>query len=191
MIHLILAAAIAAQATVSTEMLGIDAPDEFQVANHQRSDKAEIIELVEPPETVDDWSSLITSLMIFGGAEGGMDGYYSRWLGDMRNACPKLTDDFVHGAVDGHPAIRGTLSCPRNPQTGKPENLGVVLVQGDANLMMAQVAFRRAITPADRALIEHVAGSLKVCDQRTLETCSARKATGFQAQSGGAGTPAG
>ena len=47
--------------------------------------------------------------------------------------------------------------------------------------MMAQVAFRHAISKPDTALIDRVAGSLKVCDQRTLDSCSARKATGFVA----------
>jgi hypothetical protein len=77
------------------------------------------------------------------------------------------------------PALRATLSCPKNPQTGKAENLEAFLVQGQANMMMVQVAFRRSITPADDALVKRVAGSLKVCDQRTLSSCSARKATGF------------
>jgi hypothetical protein len=92
-----------------------------------------------------------------------------------------MKDSLIRGSVDGHPAIRGTLSCPRNPQTGKAENLTAFLVQGDANLMMAQVAFRHAVTPPDTALIERIEESLKVCDQRTLDSCSARKAAGFQA----------
>ena len=92
-----------------------------------------------------------------------------------------MKDQAVRGSVDGRPAIRAALSCPKNPQTGKPENLSAFLVQGDANLMMAQVAFRHAMNPPDTALAERVQGSLKVCDQRTLETCSVRKATGFVA----------
>ena len=177
----LLAAAMAAQSTPtsSTEMLGIDVPDEFQVGNHQRDDKNEIMELVEPPETVDNWSKLITSLMFFDRAKAGLDTFYARWRDSLRSACPGLMDKSVRGNVDGHPAIHGTLSCPKNPQTGKPENLSAFLVQGDANMMMAQVAFRHAVSKPDTALIERIGGSLKICDQRTLESCSARKATGF------------
>jgi hypothetical protein len=177
-------AAMAAQplSTAATEMLGIDAPDEFRIGNQQRNEKAEVIELVVPPETVDSWSSkLITSLIFFGAAPTGLDQFYGRWRDTMRNACPGITDAPIRGTVDGHSAIRSTLSCPKNPQTGKSEYLGAVLVQGDANMMMAQVAFRHAPAPEDRALIEHVAGSLKVCDERTIASCSARKATGFLA----------
>ena len=173
----LMAAALAAQSapTASTEMLGIDAPDEFQVGHHQRNDKAEIVELVEPPETVDNWSKLITSLMFFDAAPTGLDAFYTQWLNGLRNACPGIKDKTVRGSVDGHAAISGSLSCPKNPQTGKPENLSAFLVQGNANLMMAQVAFRHAMTSPDAALIKRIEGSLKVCDQRTLDACSARK----------------
>jgi hypothetical protein len=182
-LSVLLAAAISAQSapTASTEMLGIDVPDEFQIGHHQRNDKVEIIELVEPPETVHNWSKLITSLMFFDAAETGLDAFYIRWRDGLRDGCPGMKDQTVRGSVDGHPAIRATLSCPKNPQTGKPENLSAFLVQGDANLMMAQVAFRHTVAQPDTALTERVKGSLKVCDQRTLETCSSRKATGFLA----------
>ena len=176
-----LAAAIAAQTapTASTEMLGIDVPDEFQVANHQRNEKVEIIELVVQPETVDSWSMLITSLLVFNGAQTGLEAFYSQWRDGMHKSCPGMNDVIVRGSVDGHMTIRSKLSCPKNPETGKPENLTAFLVQGDANLMMAQVAFRRATSRSDTSLIEHVAKSLKVCVQKSLGACSARPAIGF------------
>ena len=183
LLSILLVAALAAQSpsNASTEMLGIDVPDEFQVGHHQRNEKTEIIELVTPPETVDNWSRLITSLMLFDAAPYGLNAFYASWQDNMRDACPGMKDKMTRGSVDGHPAIGGSFSCPKNRQTGMPENLSVFLVQGDANLMMAQVAFRHAVTAPDAALIKRIAGSLKVCDQRTLETCSARKATGFLA----------
>jgi hypothetical protein len=109
------------------------------------------------------------------------DAFYSRWQQDMRQACAGLKDMRRIGAVDGKRAIWGSLSCPRNPQTGKPENLVAVLVQGEVNLMMVQVAFRHPIRAQDSALISRIVGSLKVCDARALATCSTRKATGFAA----------
>ncbi|MBA2466381.1 MAG: hypothetical protein H0V46_02095 [Sphingomonas sp.] len=160
-------------------MLGIDVPDEFEVGHQARNDALHLMELVDPPETVDTWSKLITSMLMFNAAERGVESFYAQWRDRLRSACTGMTETSVKGLVDGLPALRGTLSCPRNPQTGKPENLEAVVVQGVVNLMMVQVAFRRSMTPADKALIERVAGSVKVCDQRTLVACSARKATGF------------
>jgi hypothetical protein len=166
-------------AATTSEILAVDLPDEFQVGHHQRNEKAEIIELMVPPETVENWSTLVTSLMFFGAAKTGLDAFYVGWRNGLRDKCPGLTDETVRGNVDGHTALRATLSCPNNPQTGKPENLTAFLVQGEANLMLAQVAFRHTPSETDVALIGHVAGSLKVCDQATLALCSARKATGF------------
>ena len=177
----LIAATIAAQPTAATEMLGINVPDAFQIGHHQRNDNVEIIELVEPPETVENWSKLITSLMFFDGAKNGLDASYERWRDGLRQTCPSIRETSVRGTVDGHPAIRATLSCEQNPQTGMPEYLTAFVVQGDANLMMAQVAFRRSTTPQDTSLIERIADSLKVCDQTTLDVCSERKPTGFQA----------
>jgi hypothetical protein len=176
---MLLALAAPSAPTASTEMLGIDVPDEFQTGSHQRNENGEIMELVVPPETVDNWSRLITSIMVFDGAKIGLDAFHAQWRDRMRSACPAMKDAVIRGTVDGHAAIRDTLSCPRNPQTGKPENLSAFFVEGDANLMSAQVAFRHAVLPPDSALIERIAGSLKVCDQRTLDSCSARKASGF------------
>jgi hypothetical protein len=167
--------------TARTEMLGSNVPDEFQTGYHARNDTQEMTELVVPPETVETWSKLITLQMFFGAAQRiNAEGFYGRWRDSMRAGCAGLTDTMVRGVVDGKPAIRGTLFCPNNPQTGKPENLEAVLVQGDVNLMMVQIAFRHSITATDTALIRRVTGSLKVCDQRALASCSARKGTGFQ-----------
>lgn len=165
--------------TAQTEMLGIDVPDEFEVGHKARNDTIQIMELVEPPETVENWSKLVTSLMFFNAAPRGAESFYKQWRDDMARSCSGMADNAQKGSVDGMPALRASLSCPKNPQTGKPENLEAILVQGEANVMMVQVAFRRAMTPADKALTERIAGSMKVCDQRTLSTCSARKATGF------------
>ena len=176
------AAAVAAQSPpiTSTQILGVDVPDDFQIGNHQRNDRTEIIEIVEPPETVENWSKLVTELAFFRTAQIGSEVFYEHWLNAMRRACPNMKDSLIRGSVDGHPAIRGNLSCPNNPQTGRSENLNAFLVQGDTDLMMAQVAFRHSITLADTVLINRIARSLKVCDQKRMDACSKRKATGFR-----------
>ena len=176
----LLAMALApAPGAVQTEMLGTDVPDSFIAGNHVRNALGEIIELVQPPETVNDWSKLITLQTFFGKAQIGLDTYYGRWRDGMRRACPGLTDAPMRGSVDAHPAIRSRVSCPLNPQTGRPEMLDAIIVQGEANLMLAQVAFRHAIAPADQSLITRIVSNLKVCDQRA-PACVARKPTGFQ-----------
>ena len=169
-------------ATARTEMLGIDAPDSFTVGDRARADGVEIIELVEAPETVQNWTRLVTLLLFRGAAERtDLDAFWARWRQSLAANCRGMRDSFVRGTVDGRLALRATLSCPQHPVTGKPENLEAIVVEGEANLMMVQVAFRHPLRPEDRALIEHVAASLKICDERSFDACSARDATGFQA----------
>ena len=174
------AAALQSVRALPAEILGVDVPHGFRIGNHQRNEKAEIVELVAPPETVDDWSRLITELSFFRGARVGPESFYARWVNAMRNACPELEEKSLHGTIDGHNAIRGDLSCPFNQQTRKPENPTVFLVQGDVDLLMAQVAFRRPVTLADTSLINHIAGSLKLCERTHMDLCSARKRSGFR-----------
>jgi hypothetical protein len=161
-------------------MLAANVPDEFTVGYQARTDSQQIIEFVDPPETVEAWSRLITLQLFFHAAEeGSLERFYGSWRNSLHAACPGMTDTMVRGSVDGMPAIKGLLSCPYNSATGKPENLGAVLVQGAFNLLMVQTAFRRPMARDDRALVERVTNSLKICDQPTLEACSRRKAVGF------------
>lgn len=183
---LLLAAAFTGQTTPAptpqTEMLGIDVPDEFAVGYHARNDAIDITELVAAPDTVEAWTRLITLQLFFGLAPRADTGaFYARWRDSMRQACPGLTDAASVGTVDGQPALSATLACPNNPATGKPENLSIFLVKGSSNLMMVQVAVRHTFSSQDTALIQRVGGSLKVCDERALDACKARKATGFTA----------
>ncbi|MFX4377164.1 hypothetical protein ABTA44_19135, partial [Acinetobacter baumannii] len=81
------------------------------------------MEMVVPPETVDNWSTLITGLDFFDTAKVGVENFYPIWRRGMIAACPGMTETFAKGTVDGHRAIKGVLSCPINPRTNKPENL--------------------------------------------------------------------
>jgi hypothetical protein len=167
-------------AATQTEILGVNAPDEFEVGYQGRNDSIQMIEMVQPPETVDTWTKLITLQLFFNAAKReGADAFYERWRNAMHQTCAGTTDISVQGMVDGMHAIKSSLSCPKNPQTGKPENLVAVVVQGNANLMMVQIAFRHPLGTTDNALVQRIIRSLKVCDQRAFSNCSARKATGF------------
>ena len=167
-------------ATARTEILRTDVPDEFEVGFDAQNQDQAIIELVRPPETVNSWTTLITLQLFYDRTQdGAMNTFHDWWSQSMQRACPGSSYRSVNGTVDGMPAIRVAFTCSLNPQTGKPENLEGVIVQGQANLMMVQVAFRQSIEAGDTALVERVAGGLKVCDQRSLDACSARKATGF------------
>jgi len=46
--------------TAETEGVSVDAPSTFVVANRSNNGRMNLIEMVRPPETVDNWSELIS-----------------------------------------------------------------------------------------------------------------------------------
>jgi hypothetical protein len=138
-------------------------------------------ELVERPETVDNWTRLITDQIFFGQADQAGERFTRGWLGRLREACPAMTSATIKGTVDGLPALRLDVQCPRHPQTGKPEIITAVAIQGRANLMLMEITLRRQPTADDLALVGQLTSTLMVCDTRASAACAARSATGFVA----------
>ena len=171
------------QVTAATEMLGMDAPDAFRIGSHQMDSVMELTEMVVPPEKVETWRDRMISLVLLrdGVARTGADAYHAAWMKHLADSCPGMTATTRPGTVDRRPATEDEIVCPKNPQTGLPEYLTSVTIAGQANILIAQVAFRHTVSPKDRALVAHVMRSLKVCNTPTLAACAARKATGFVA----------
>lgn len=169
--------------TAEREMLAIDVPDNFRIANQQRNTVSELQEIVQFPETVENWTKLVTNIIGFGDAKKvTVEQFYTDWRAKLVLGCPGMSETHIAGTVDGLPAIRAEISCPLNPTTVKPENLTAVVVAGRVNIMVSQVAFRHARTAEDAALVDHVVASMKICDASAIDACSARKAIGFVAE---------
>jgi hypothetical protein len=167
---------------VGAEMLGLNTPDQFKVGHQDQDGRMRIVELVEPPETVENWTRLVTALSLFGVVQKVSVGEFeTNWRGGLKNDCPRAVSKVVSGSVDGRPARRSEVSCPFLSKTGRPEVLTAFIVQGEADLFMVQVAFGREPDDADRALVAHVGRSLKVCREDALDACKARQAVGFVA----------
>lgn len=167
--------------TDSTEELSIRIPTNFEEGHRASDESTELVELVETPETVENWSKLITVFTFFNVTKGNsLEQIYAVWLKGYRQICPGPPETVRNGTVDGRPALESTLFCPADPKTGKPESLTAIFVKGEANLLGVQVAFRRSMTSADKALVHQVVASMKVCDAMATTDCSVRKATGFR-----------
>jgi hypothetical protein len=164
------------------EMFGLNTPDEFKVGYQDRNAQTQIVELVEPSDTVENWKRLVTALTYFN-ISSSMDisAYQESWSKRLKAGCPAVTIAVVAGVVDGRPALRSEVACPLHPKTGRPEILTAVVVQGEADLFVAQVAFGREPDRTDNELVEHVLRSLKVCEEDALAECKAREAIGFVA----------
>ena len=180
---LLLMLAVASQGihtpTAETEGVSVDAPGTFVIGNRGNDGRMNLIEMVKPPETVDNWSELISVMTLMHATEGTtLNQFYPIWRDGYRETCPGPNETLTKGTVDGKPAIKALFHCPVDPKTGKPENMAIVFIEGDVNLMSVQFAFRRPMTNADNAMIAKVFKTLKICDARD-DACFARRASGF------------
>jgi hypothetical protein len=165
--------------TAETEGLSIEAPASFVVGHRDNDDTINVVELVKPPETVDSWSQLISVATIMHASETStLARFYAMWRDQYRETCPGPNETVVRGTVDGRLALKATFQCPLDHKTGKPESLTVVFVQGQVNLLTAQMAFRRSMTASDKAMVNQMLKSMKLCDARD-KPCFARPARGF------------
>lgn len=166
--------------TAETDGLSIDVPAAFKVANQSHSENVNLVEIIRPPETLETWSQLISVATVMHASESTtLSQFYPLWRDGYRDTCPGPNETVVRGTVDGKPALKATLFCPRDPKTGTPESLTIIFVQGDVNIMTVQLAFRRATTSPDNALIQKILKSMKICDARDQIICAARRASGF------------
>ena len=165
--------------TAETEGVSVDAPGTFVIGNRDNDGRMSLIEMVKPPETVDNWSELISVSTVMHATEGNtLNRIYPIWRDGYRETCPGPNETLTKGTVDGKPAIKALFHCPVDPKTGKSENMAIIFIQGDVNLMSVQFAFRRPMTNADNAMITKVIRTLKVCDSRD-ERCFGRRPSGF------------
>ena len=169
--------------TAETEGLSVDAPDSFVVANQGATGALNLIEMVRPPETLETWSQMISVATLSNASQSTtVKQFYPIWRQGYRETCPGPRETVVNGTVDGKPALKATFYCPRDAKTDAPESLTILFVQGEVNFLTVQLSFRRAMTSADKALVQRVTKSLKVCDSRERASCSARRPTGFLPQ---------
>ena len=171
-----------AATTPPSDTMDLTVPPDFKVGFQGRAKADAITEFVRPPETVDNWTTLITTINFFGGGSVAVDSALTKFQDGLVHSCPGgSATPTVSGSVDGQAAAMFTFECTKNPQTGKPENVTIVAIKGSRNLLMTQVAFRHPRDAKDKALVEQVIGSIKMCDIGAMVACEARKATGFVA----------
>ena len=145
----------------------------FEKANGEQS----ILERIPTGETVQRWTSMLTSQRFFGrGRDPGPRQLLVNMQGLMTNACPGgSTSEIVPMTVSGRPAARMRADCPLNPQTGLPESYFIVAFAGTIDLFAEQVAFRRTPTAADLSFASKELQQVRWCTAASKEAvCKSR-----------------
>jgi hypothetical protein len=159
--------ATAAQAALQDENLLLPLPPGFSAGwqGHQGSET--ITEYVPAGESVDAWSQMVTQQIFHGRANVPPDGLPTFMSGVWKTVCPGgAVQKLGEAAENGYPAVIWSFACPRNPQTGKPENAWIKVIGGSDSLYSVQYAIRSDITAAAARSALAYLQRVTVCDTR-------------------------
>jgi hypothetical protein len=156
-----------AQSLINAENLLFSPPKDFKVGYQSSHDNRQITEWIPAPETVEDWSQMLT-VQVF--HRSTVDG--GRFLQDVgkryMDACPgTIAKGIFTGQINGYAVSMLLLKCPKNPATGKPETTAFRVIKGNDALYSVQRAWRSVPTDQELDDVMHALAKVTVCDTRT------------------------
>jgi hypothetical protein len=160
-----------ARAALQDENLLLPLPPGFKVGSQGPQGAATTItEFVPMSESVDDWSQMVTQQIFHGRSNLPPDGLPTAMSGGWTSACPGGAAQKLGAEVEnGYPAAIWAFICPRNPQTGKPENMWIKVISGADSLYSVQYAIRSEFTAdAARSALAYLK-RVAVCDTRRAD----------------------
>src|SRR5262249_23634265 len=149
-------------------------PEGYKVDHSAKNDKASISEMVPKAESVKDWTEMVT-VQIFFGLKTPPQQFKARMETLWSQACANSTTNPIAEANEnGYPVLVGLLTCPRNPQTGKPEWTWFKAIGGNDSFYVVQKAFRFEPSKEQAVQWTNYLKSVALCDSRVKErTCGA------------------
>ncbi|WP_380872837.1 hypothetical protein ACFB49_37400 [Sphingomonas sp. DBB INV C78] len=165
-------AALAAQA--GGEAMRHQMPPGFKLGYETRQGPMHLVELVPAAETVDNWTKMVTLQTFSGGIQRTPAQLLDFIAKGFADACPNMArDPITSETIDGLANAFLSIRCPRNPATGKPENVIFRAMQGRDNFYVAQVAVRYP-APAKEAAADHAwLRAVAICDaSRPTPACA-------------------
>ena len=157
-------AGVTAQSPIAERLEGALLPG-YVVGYKAGDQRRSIREEVPQSENVQRWSRMITTQRFAGIANQITPADFARLM--IRNfaaSCPgSVSGTPGEFMVSGRPAAQLRFDCPLLPSTGKPETFVLLVVAGEQDLMVRQVAFRSVPTDDDVQWAEAVLSGSVVC----------------------------
>lgn len=142
----------------------------YEAANNEQS----IREQVPSGETVEMWTRMVTTQWFAGASKRLTPSQLLQNIArGLAQACPKATTTPpVLSTRSGRPAAQFRADCPLLTSTGKPETFIALVIAGERDLHVKQVAFRRKPSAADLAWSEAFLAEVGLCGAYdTREAC--------------------
>ncbi len=143
---------------------GPSLPD-FAVGFHAANAEQSIREEVPRGESVERWSRMVTTQWFAGLPAQITPADFTRLIGrNMVQACPgaQVTEPRAL-TVSGRPAAQIEADCPGLASTGKPETFVMLVVAGERDMLVRQVAFRSVPTADDLLWSDAVLTGSVIC----------------------------
>jgi hypothetical protein len=157
-------------AALENENLLTTIPSGFKVGFQNKSASQAIAEYVPEQESVEDWSRMVT-VQIFYSLKGADPEAFAgklakQWLAACSGGAARKATSNVE---NGYKFSLWIYNCPRNPQTGKSENMWMKAVSGADSLYSVQYAYRREMSDELIAPAMEYLRRVIVCDTRRAE----------------------
>ena len=168
--------ASAAQGSAGERLIQADLAG-FAEAHRVESANGMIVEWVPRGESVERWTRMVTHQRFAGAAlRLRPHDLLDNMIAGLRTGCPGArTSEVTRFTVSGRPAARFRADCPLNPSTRMPETFTALAIAGEADMHVAQVAFRRVPSASDDSWAETQLRSVRLCGADSKETaCAAR-----------------
>ncbi len=152
-------------AGLKDENLLISFPNGFKLG--WQSADGQMQEFVQPPETVDGWSRMITIQIFHSLKNADPNAFAERLEARWASSCAEASAHKVRqGVENGYPIAVWLYICPLNRATHKPETMYLKGIGGVDSLYVAQYAYRQEPSKEMIAPAMDFLRKALVCDTR-------------------------
>jgi hypothetical protein len=157
-----------ATAQLKDENLLVSLPPGFKVGFQASKNGMNMQELVPASETVESWTEMVTVQIFMGRRDLDPVRFLATvqqgWLGACKGSAPSR---IASVPVNAYVGATMQLSCPLNPETGKPETALFKAIRGSDSFYSVQRAVRAIPTAEQTARITQYLEQVSVCDTRS------------------------
>jgi hypothetical protein len=141
--------ATAALAALENENLLTTIPSGFKLGFQTKTDREAIAEYVPSEESVENWSRMVTVQIFYSLKNADPNAFAGKLAKQWLTACAGgAAHKATSGVENGYKFALWIYNCPRNPQTGKPENMWLKATSGADSLYSVQYAYRLEMSDA-------------------------------------------
>lgn len=142
-------------------------PDHFKIANQDGNKRMSLTEMVPKDESVDDWSTMVTTQIYYGAKDVSFDDYRSDMGQRWKSACDTAESASVKdGDENGYAFQLWVQSCHFNDAKRKPEITWFKMIKGHDSAYVVQVAFHHEPSKDEITQWMTYLGKVGVCDSR-------------------------